>query len=676
MSGSFRLAADAPHGFSGTLLDRGKPLRFRLNGAEITGFAGDTVLSALLAHGVLLLGAEDNSSIALEPSSAPAVASRSAPDPALALPIHRLPATDGADLVTVAPRRDPLPLDGIGGWVRRRRLGLRRLLNLRLGGATGAPAWLTGAPEIELATDIVVIGAGPAGLAAAGFAALSGKRVLVLERAAEAGGALPYFGAVESEARPAEQIARLVEGLQPKPQGRGRTESRSEARAEILFGTEAFRLLPGRVLAHQIMVENGVARGRVVAIDAPAIVLATGSFERLPVFAGNRLPGVIGSLDGFNLVRRHGVWPGRRTLVTTPHSHAYRLGLYLNDAGVTVSRIVDSRLAPNSRFIDFCKASGLTFSSGMLPAEVQALQAGELQSLSVGFAGTAATPAAAARYDTDTLVAAGTFQPELGLWLGAGGRIAWSAESRQFLPQGSVPGVMVAGAASGWRSTAAALRSGEAAILQLLGKPAPPIDDPVIPVLYETPDGGNPVGPERMSGRATAYLDRGTAYVPRSIANSDPRNTARKPAPLSLGSIAAAVELGALAPLAAADIARERTALGPDLGDTGWKPDPGPLPTGVPAYLSGRFGPAPRSARLSATDGRAFEPGALLFAGSGVVDAREAIGVVYRAVAPGETGGIALIADPAPSPEALIFVRENGGLYTARVASSEALPVS
>ena len=45
-----RLPADAPHSFGGAALDRGKPLSFKLDGRTIEGFAGDTVLTALLPH--------------------------------------------------------------------------------------------------------------------------------------------------------------------------------------------------------------------------------------------------------------------------------------------------------------------------------------------------------------------------------------------------------------------------------------------------------------------------------------------------------------------------------------------------------------------------------------------------------------------------------------------------
>lgn len=668
MSGQFRLPATAPHGFAGTLIDRSRPLRFRLNGREISGFAGDTVLSAALGCGLDVLGRLGPALIGLDAGASPAVVPQGA-ERSAALPMDRVPAVDGADLVTLAPRRDRFPLTGFGSWVRRRALGDRHVLNLRLGdaAATSSP-WLDSAPAETRTADLIVVGAGVAGLAAAGLAVGLGKRVIVVETSPEPGGALPYFGAVESEAGPRDQIAALMAALTP-----ARTpKDAPKGSAELLHGTEAYRIFSGRVLAHQVHLVDGRAQGRVLALDAPHILLATGSVERLPVFAGNRLPGVFGSLDGFTLARRYGVWPGRRALVATPHSHAYRLALYLHDAGVAVSRIVDSRLAPQSRFIDFCKATGVTFSSGLLPQDVQPVMTRDSYLLSVGFAGVAAAPAAIARFDADTLVAAGSFQPQLGLWLAAGGRIGWSAEAQMLVPHGTLAGTAVAGSAAGWRSTTAAMRSGEAAVLTLLGRPAPPIDDPVIPAIYETPDGPNPIAPRVVAGRQPAFLDRGRSYLTRALGEAGANAADRRTGLMTLGTVVAAVELGVFTPLAAADIARERTALGADLADEGWMPPVSTAHTdNPPAWLVGRFGDKPIKARLSSTDGRAFEPGALLFSRSDVTDARLAIGAVFASTAPGETGGFAVLVDPPPPLEALLFVREGGGLYTARVVSSE-----
>src|SRR5262245_2318698 len=97
MSQPNRLPADAAHQFGGIGIDRSKPLGFRLGGRRIEGFAGDSVLSALLANGIDSYGTLDGHPLALTPDFAPLVRIKDGPP----LPIDRLFATDGADYTTL-----------------------------------------------------------------------------------------------------------------------------------------------------------------------------------------------------------------------------------------------------------------------------------------------------------------------------------------------------------------------------------------------------------------------------------------------------------------------------------------------------------------------------------------------------------------------------------------------
>jgi hypothetical protein len=77
-----------------------------------------------------------------------------------------------------------------------------------------------------------------------------------------------------------------------------------------------------------------------------------------PDLRGNRLPGVIGAIDAYHLAKRYGVAHGATAIVATQSNFGYRLALRLHDAGVAVRRIADPRVNPQSRFVDFAKASG------------------------------------------------------------------------------------------------------------------------------------------------------------------------------------------------------------------------------------------------------------------------------------------------------------------------------
>src|SRR5690606_23842301 len=132
----------------------------------------------------------------------------------------------------------------------------------------------------------------------------------------------------------------------------------------ILCHAHAYAIRPGLVRAHVIELQDGKPIGRVIDFAARFIVIAPGSRERLPLFAGNRLPGVIGTLDAYELATRYGVWPGQTALVATGSNFAYRLAMLASDAGITVPRIIDTRPGPASRFIEFSRAYGIIQSSG------------------------------------------------------------------------------------------------------------------------------------------------------------------------------------------------------------------------------------------------------------------------------------------------------------------------
>lgn len=639
-----RLAADAKHGLGGALLDRAKPLRFRLNGRLVEGFAGDTVLSAALANGIQSAGRHADTPLALDETFAPLVTTRGSGP----LPMDRTPAIDGADFTTIGMRRDPIGSRGPLGAIRHLLVGLARTLNHRYGDVPPSPEpWRSAPVEERLATDFAVIGGGVAGLAAAAAASTAGRSAVLIERTPSLGGAVRFFGAVEAEDSPdvtLEQLTKELDGKGPVTR---------------LLAAEAFVIDGNTVKVHQVLAEGGRLRSRVIAIAAQTIILATGALERLPVFAGNRAPGVIGALAAHARAQRYGVWPGRRVIVNTPHGYAYRLALQAADTGIAVQRIVDTRISPHSRFVDFAKASGITLASGLVASRADPIRRNE-PGLRVGFAVAIEDIAQDAEaHETDQLIAAGGWQPDLTLWLSAGGTVAWDAQNHWLAARGSRDNIMLVGAAAGWRSTTAAIGSARAAVATALGKPAPLFDDIRIDPLYETPDAPTPVAPRRVTG--PAYLDRGISLVTRRSAAPE---LAQHPVALSLGDIAAAVEIGAMAPRDAGPVTAQRAGIASDITGGSWTA-PAEAPVNeVPAYLTGRFGPKPQLCVLTAFDPRHFEPGCLVFESSETTDPLKAIGVIYAPAPNNAPGGLAVLAAAVPDA---VFVRDSSGAVASKL---------
>jgi len=658
---SNRLPADAPHGLGGAELDRKAPLQFRLNGRTLHGFAGDTVLSAALANGIQIAGRHGDEALALDEGFAPLISSGKGG----ALPMDRTPALPGLNLVTIGTRRDPIASGGVLGALRHRLLGPARTLNHRYGDAqVQGPPWHHAAVGETIEADFAIVGGGVAGLSAAAAAVAAGKHAVLIERSQGFGGTIRYFGAVDAEASPDTVIERLVASLD----GKGRVTS--------LTRSEAFAITGSMVKVHQVVVEAGRPVSRVIAVAAKHVILATGALERLPLFPGNRTPGIVGALTAFQRAERFGVWPGRRALFTTPNSFAYRLALHAADAGIEVQRIVDSRLSTTSRFVDFAKATGITLASALAPSHAEPLERNK-PGLRVGFAVAINEIAQdSSAIETDQLVAAGAWQPDILLWLRAGGAAAWDTGNGWLGPRGTLDAVTLAGSAAGLHTTAAALSSGKAAVLGSLGKAAPSVVDSIIEAAFETPDARNPVAPFRPAARGATYLDRGQSLITRRAAAASKHGVsglATRAVQLGLGDIAAAVDIGAMAARDAGSVASERCALSGEIRDTGWRVPVQPVPEETvptpPAYLTARFGDKPQIWEITAADARSFEPGCLIFENSEQRDPLQAIGVTYAPHRPGANGGIALIGKVPETAATELYVRDAGTAVAARLVA-------
>jgi sarcosine oxidase subunit alpha len=601
MSASYRLAADAAHQFGGIELDRGRPLTFRLNGRRLTAFAGDTVLSAMLAAGIDTYGVLSKTPLALSHRFSPLVAQRRGD----VLPMDRLLVSDGLDLTSVGRR-----LFGVA----------RRSVGHRIDGVADAP-WLRAAPDEALSTDVLIVGGGVAGLAAADAAAQAGHTVILAERRPWLGGDARYFGPVGDQASPEAVCSDLIARVSAHPN------------VTVLTAAEVFSLQGSSARLHRIV----GGRGRVVAITARRIVIATGSLQRLPLFGGNRLPGVVSAIDAYHLAKRYGLAPGRTAVVATQSNYGYRLALRLHDAGVAIRRIVDPRVNPQSRFVDFAKASGLNLAGGQSPLSALPQRNG----LHLSFA-TIGTTTASLSLEAEALIVSGPFYPELSLWMMSGGGTQWRAGRLE--ARGHVEHVALAGSAAGYRTLAACVASGRAAMGELFGGTTTSIEDEEIGAPYETPEATTMIGPV-VSGLPT-FFDAGTSLIVRPDPTIKPMLVGHAQAP-SLGDVAASVDVGATSPADAGAVAEERGAPGGDLAASTWAPPPSPESVdGYPTWLAGRFGKDTAEIHLIVDVKQVFARGALVYANTARPDPSSALGVIVRDK-PGGAGGIALVSNEA-----------------------------
>ena len=464
---------------SGSRIDRGRPLRFSFDGRAYGGFVGDTLASALLANGVHLMGRSFKyhrprgvlAAGSDEPNALVTVtrdAARTTPnlratqvevyDGLVAHSQNRWPslAFDAAEINNVV---SPLLPAGFyyktfmwprGWWDRVYEPRIRAMAGL--GRAPTLPDPDRYAQRYAHA-DVLVVGAGPAGLAAALVAAESGARVILCDEQAELGGSLlaDTDGVIDGQPSAAWLAATL-------------TTLTAHPRVTLLARTTAFGFFPHgmvglveRVTDHLATPQPRLPRERLYSVRARELVLATGAIERPLVFSGNDRPGILLADAARTYATRYGVRPGTRAVVVTAHDGGYRAAIELQQAGVTIAAIADLRAMPDGEAVAAARAANLPVRT----ATTVLGTGGHLRVASVDLAPVAGGPAE--RVPSDLVAMSGGWTPSIHLFSQSRGKMRWEDTIGAFVPNLSVERERSAGACRGIFGLVAVLADGAAA---------------------------------------------------------------------------------------------------------------------------------------------------------------------------------------------------------------------
>ncbi|MDR6903885.1 sarcosine oxidase subunit alpha family protein [Rhizobium miluonense] len=281
--------------------------------------------------------------------------------------------------------------------------------------------------------DLLVIGAGPAGLAAALTAGRAGARVILADEGFALGGSLLF----ESNS-PLGEILDELDSL-PNVQCLPRTTVIGWYDDNVFGAVE-------RVQKHVAAPDPRQPVERLWRIIAKQAILATGAEERPLVFGGNDIPGVMMAGAMRSYLNRQAVAPGKRTVVFTTNGSGYRTAADLEAAGVDVVAIVDTRAAGEHWG---GKARVLT-GACVLDA------VGTKQVRGVKIASGSGTQ----EIDADALAMSGGWSPIIHLACHRGARPVWSERHAAFLAPERQEGLLIAGSASGLASTDSCLGDG------------------------------------------------------------------------------------------------------------------------------------------------------------------------------------------------------------------------
>ena len=301
--------------------------------------------------------------------------------------------------------------------------------------------------------DVLVIGAGPAGLNAAATAAKAGKDVLLVEQDFDLGGDFLNTGDAEAEAQRTNLIA-LVQ----------------RAGVRIMTRTTAFGLydcgttgLLERVSDHLAEPAPHQPRQRFWTVRAEATIIATGALERSFAFANNDRPGVMTVNAARAYLNRYGVLPGQRIVVATNNDSAYFTAGELHAAGAQVT-LTDVRRDNALQAPD-----GVSFKPGLAP--LKAVGSKAVCGVKLAQRDHANWQPAGSE-DCDLLLVSGGWSPVVNLLSHRGTSPEWDTENACFLPVSIDEPIFVAGAAAGVWGREACEKSGIAIAKKVLGKKA------------------------------------------------------------------------------------------------------------------------------------------------------------------------------------------------------------
>jgi sarcosine oxidase, subunit alpha len=467
----------------GGRVDRRRRLRFSFDGSSFEGLAGDTLASALLANGVHLVGRS------FKYHRPRGILAAGADEPNALVGLRRddrrytpnLRATQVElyeGLRAESQNRSPSLAFDVGavsdwfspffpaGFYYKTFMWPRKAWDRFYEPRIRAMAGLGRAPTLPdpdrylnryAHCDVLVVGAGPTGLAAALTAADVGVRVILCDEQAEIGGSLLANTAATIEGKPAAVwLAETVAALARHP------------RVTVLPRTTAFGYFAHNMIALAERVTDHLAdpdpllpRERMWQVRAKQVVLATGAIERPLVFPENDRPGVMLADAARTYLNRYGVKCGTRALLVTACDAAYQAALDLHHAGVAIALIADTRAEANGALPQASRAAGL-------PVRLSSTITGTSGRLRVNAARLAEVRTDGSLRGTemvrcDLVLMSGGFTPSVHLFSQSRGKLRFDSELQAYVPGISVEQERSAGACRGVFGLAGALADGAAA---------------------------------------------------------------------------------------------------------------------------------------------------------------------------------------------------------------------
>ena len=363
--------------------DPSQTINFAFNGKSYQGVAGDTLASALLANGVNVVGRS------FKYSRPRGIVGHGMEEPNGIIQLGSGAATVPNLKVTQVELYEGLEASSVNGWpnVNFDLMGIMGLFGRLMPpgfyyktfmypqklwmtyehfirkaaglGKTPAEADPDTYDKINQHCDVLVVGAGPAGLVAALEAGLTGARVIIADEQSEFGGSLLASNELIDGSSASHWVASVNSQLES-------LSNVQRLRRSTVFGyyDHNFLTILERCTDHLGLKAACGPRQCMHRVRAKQVILATGAFERPLVFAHNDIPGVMQASSVSTYVNRFGVAPGQKLVLATNNDNAYRTALDWQSAGRHVVAVVDSRASPSGELVARVRELGIQVLDG------------------------------------------------------------------------------------------------------------------------------------------------------------------------------------------------------------------------------------------------------------------------------------------------------------------------
>lgn len=446
---------------SGGHIDRSQPLCFRWNGRELTACAGDTVASALLANDIRIVGRS------MKFHRPRGILSAGVEEPNALVTLGRGAELEPSARATMIPVREGLEVHAQNCWPGVS-CDLGRVFDLT------SPLWPAGfynktftwpswrfyerwmrqtaglgrAPQqpdraryesVNAHCELLVVGAGAAGLMAAQTAARADLRVILVEQDFDCAGQLVGSTATIDNAAATAWVAGVL------------GELAASRHVTLLTATTAFGLYDhghaGLLQRLDLGSRASNVQQRYWRVRAKQTLLATGAIEQPLVFEYNDLPGILLAGAVRQYANRYAVAAGRRIAFATNNDSTYLAALDLATAGVRVPLLIDSRAAAPEALGSALRELGVELLTSSVV--LNALGRRTLRGVSIGILRKDGSIASTREVACDALGMSGGWAPTVHLHSQGRGALTFDPLRQCFLPRAGMADALCAGAVSG-----------------------------------------------------------------------------------------------------------------------------------------------------------------------------------------------------------------------------------